>query len=86
MAKRKEVVLGKAEKPPDTPRFSVSFHADGDSMEDLHRKMGKAFTGSGLGGPKDDETKKDRKRNRGGKGRGHRELKRTMKKYGPKRG
>ena len=42
--------------------------------------------GSGLGGPKDEETKKDRKRNRGSKRRGHAQFKKHMKPYGPKRG
>jgi len=42
--------------------------------------------GSGLGGAKDDETTKDRKRRRGHKAKGQKLFKRKMKKYGPKRG
>ena len=42
--------------------------------------------GSGLGGPKDDETKDDRKRRRGSKSKGQKQFKRHIKKYGPRRG
>jgi hypothetical protein len=63
MAKKKQVVVQES-KPPESPRFSVSFHADGSSMEELHQKMGKAFTGAR---PKDDSA--DAKKRGGRRGR-----------------
>jgi hypothetical protein len=63
---------------PEKPSSKVSDSEPGVSVH-LH-------FGSGLGGAKDDETHKDRKRRRGSKSKGQREMKHTMKKYGPRRG
>lgn len=83
MAKKRDKPV-EAQRPDENPRFSVHFHAEADSPEELHRKMGKAF---GKGNPGNDETSKDRKRRGGSKARGkHRLIKVAMKKDAGKRG
>ena len=77
MAKKREAPA-ELSKPPESPKFSVHFHAEADSPEELHRKMGKAFHGKGSG-----EGKKGH-RGRGGR-RGARSMKREMKKREAKR-
>jgi hypothetical protein len=71
MARKREAEIASS-KPAETPRFSVNFSASGDSMEELHKKMGKAFGSRG-------------ERKRTGKKHGHRDSKHDMKKGGGKR-
>ncbi len=77
MAKKKQTVVADS-KPVEQKPFSLSFHAEGASLKELHEKMGKALASKDEH-PKDDSA--DSKKRGGRRGRSG-----LMKRAGKKRG